>query len=144
MLFQNLMTHCQPKPATAGTSTEPSLEYPLQIAFRYAGPRISNLNLGSLRTQISTPKTEPSSTGHKAKRIQGEIKKHLFETMPVGAHGDAAQAIGEMQFNFCLLGQRTQEVVRLVEQLPEIHFRGFRLRSVVEMQHVVHGRGKRA
>ena len=58
-----------------------------------------------------------------------------------GRENIATQVIRELQFDARLLGQRMQEVMGPIEQLAKIHFRGFRLRRVVQVQHIVHGGG---
>ena len=64
--------------------------------------------------------------------------------MPVGRYDDATEAVNQLHFDPRLLGERQQKIVGPVEKLAQVGGGEFGLGRVVQVQHVVDGRGKRA
>ena len=64
--------------------------------------------------------------------------------MPVRRYGDATEAVNQLHFDPRLLGQRQQKIVGPVEKLAQVGGGEFGLGRVVQVQHVVDGRRKRA
>ncbi len=136
---------------TAVPGAESRFKNTRQVVRRDARTGVANHNLhvlvlvlGARRGAVNSADREPSAARHEAKRIECQVEQHLLEPMPVGANGDAIEAVDDLHFDARLFGKREEKVVGPVKKLARVGGGKFGLRRVVQVKHVVDGGGKSA
>lgn len=161
MLFENTATDRESEPGTAGPGAEAGIKDAGQVAGGNARSGVAQRDFYAVNaarviagrvvvprfragTEVDTTNREPAAAGHEAKGIEREVEQHLLEAVTVSVKDDAVEAVDDLHFDPRLLGEGQKKVVGPVEQLSRIGGSEFGLRRVVQVQHIVDGRGQRA
>ena len=85
-----------------------------------------------------------ATTLHGVKCVQRQIEENLLQPVGVGRHRHSSRGIFQADRQPALPRQRAQKFGGFPQQAVEVRGQQFAARLTVELQDVIHGRGKRA